>query len=211
MKENTSAHQALTLEQSFEHLRANARSVPEVVDWFKARPEMLVGDALKLVDGEMKVSHHFDIADAVKTAYFMQKIVFDITLEMNTELVLHDIITKLCPDTFPLKTVGFKEKYTFELPLNEWPFATALVTGLYLRFPRFYAHEPWALELEQTLTENLEHHFKQYSLARIRDLHTADLLPLKDDALDIKALVMLLFESRNAGDAITLPCDMMAP
>lgn len=200
-----------TIEQSFEELHQSARSVGDVTDWFREHPELLIGDALKMLQGNLQVTHKFEIADAVKTAYLCQRLAFDITVELNTELVLHDIVTQHCPDVFPLKTVGFKEEYSFELPLKEWPFATALITGMYLRFPRVYAYEPWSAELEQTLDECLVLHFEHYSFNRIRDLYASDLLPLKDGLLDVKALVYLLCESKYTEVSATLPCDIMMP
>lgn len=185
---------------SYEQIRQQAQTLDDLAQWFEANPQAFRGIHTSLPQTTLRVGMHAESTS--KMAKFRNTGVLEVRVNITFELdiQLHPALegTASNTPTSPLfdtaDPVEFNHRYTFQLPLKDWPCATVYLVQAFMQSGSMYDGRDWMMDVRCKLNEVLALHFPGHTLEKLHELHQAGLLPLnQDEELDMNGLATLLF------------------
>lgn len=198
----------IALVKSLDKLRESARCISDLRKWFTANPQALLGSVALPENATpmVKVSiRNADILDAQWNGGLL------VTVE--TEVISYyeplASLAHLVKDASKSDLTVFKHTSALTLPLQTWPFASALVAGTYIVNQIECRHQQPFPDFEDVIDEALDKHFDGYTIAKIHDMLAAGFLPLTPGGMPHESdIIDMLFMSRSTTPALSPPNDL---
>lgn len=198
--------------ESFNALQSTAASLTDLMQWLRDHPQVLVGAAHQLQGSTVDMTLTYQSNKMIHNAYKYDALEVSVRACVISPPVSNPVLHQLAPDYAADTVTHFDQTFSFELPLGTWPVAVAMVAANFVERRHEYANDVRMGQLGQTLGTHLAKHFPGFTMEKLGDLHAAGLLAQHDDGrLDLRAIGVLLFQSRTQQSAPALPLDLATP
>lgn len=204
----TALNAATSLEQSFEELRLHARTIRDIENWLKTHPDSFPG--IRNIPSEnLDIRIGFEPNGLVYNLRDTGSVFLEIHLTFTFDTRPAQMLEKLKPEPSTESTIAVRNVHDLELPLADWPVATALATGLFFHNLHYGTDSSWVQDVIAILDPQLQKHFPAYTLDKIGQLQKSELLVLDEDDLPhVDTIIHMLFDSRQAALGSTLPLNI---
>lgn len=185
-------------------LRASARSLEDIELWLIERPEYFFGNAPLPPHARVLLKLHTDNMTILQShTYKGLRLKYACLADTDFTCPLLQQIGVAQPKT---SNVQYSNEGLLLLSLQEWPYATALVTGTYIENLLNGMLAEAMPEVENYVDTHLAIHFPGFSVQRLLDWVAAGVIACFNDKYpSAKSLMSALFLSKNRDPSPELP------
>lgn len=205
------------LAASYEDIKRHGRTLLDLEQWLLKHPEVFAGrcDTLPTTALAMEVRVRSTSLFSVAEETDALPVQVDVTFTMAAPV--HSLLGELVEDTKRgVRTFPITVDYPLQLPLKDWPLATALLSSYFIAEGYLYDTEPFIQRLGTKLNGHIAHHFPGMSLEKLASFMAADLIVTEDDDDEdgdpmspvAVAVAKLLFAPRDSALTAQLPQEL---
>lgn len=200
----------INLHTEFEALRDTARSLDDLRIWLTQHPDVFTGirQTMPYSDVDIELEVLFD--DLAPSIQKNGTLPIKIRVLSSADWTLHSALASLLPYQPTIGPQLITHAYVVNLPLRDWPLASAFVAGVYFN-ENWHAitYEPTIAPLRACVGQHIPKHFPGMTLEKIDALYRADLLTTdeKNDSA-IANVMTALFNTRHKLPQLSLPGDV---
>lgn len=197
----------MTLADSLAELRDRGQTLDDFKAWLYANPEALPGLARTFHHQNYEIGISYRPANVLPHLRYTETLQITVSVEYKLDFeVAPELEIYASAQGFNSSSDKLTRRYEFELPLKDWPLATAIVVAAHFEYSNY---QTASAQQGKQLDKLLDKHFPGMTLEKISQLHRADLLAINDEEDPGHAsLIQLLFSTRNNNPGIGGPSDL---
>lgn len=199
----------LTFADELEELKASARTLNDVVDWFTDRPKLIYQGATFPDEYKIEVDIEYVPSATMQEVALKGAVSFQVICEIRTKVAPNPALADMVKDMSAKNALVFKHSMDLSLNLMTWPMVTILMVVEHIKEMGSYTRTSEFYEFQWHLNRALAHHFGGVTLDSLSQMYNAGLVDLTNDLdTDMKNIgSLLLASSKNSADVV-VPHDL---
>lgn len=191
---------------SFRELPTHAQSLGDLQAWFEQHPVALIGDLHMTPDSQVSIDVLVQPDEMLSAVLARDALPVYVPVKVMSPLRPHPALFGVSARSQPRNNVYFKYVHQLELPLEEWPIATAIFVAHYIADTDEAEQSEHYADLQNKVLKLLDKHFNNVSLKTLVDIYKGGLLELDDKGrVDTEKLVAMLFATQRNQATVALP------